>query len=333
MSGVSRAAAARSPRPDFFIAGSFKCGTTALYDYLRQHPAIFMPFHKEPLFFGDDLTRRYGRMREAQYLALFRDARPGQRVGEASSWYLYSESAAREISEFAPDAQIIVMLRNPVDVMYAQHSQLIFNVEEDLTDFADALDAEPARRRGQRMPPGPLRPETLYYRHSVRYAEQLRRYHDVFGSERVHVILYEELRDQTAAVYRRVLEFLGVDPSFQASFTIRNPNKRIRFPALQRLIYQPPGLLLRAVPLLRRFPLVHRLRGAALRLNSTPARRPSMDPALRQRLLREMTPEIADLGQLIGRDLSHWLDDTAQAPMASVPAPEDPASASPGPSM
>lgn len=300
----------RDPRPDFFIVGSFKCGTTALFDYLGRHPAIFMPFHKEPLFFGDDLTRRYGRMSEPQYLALFRDGRPGQRIGEASSWYLYSTSAAREIAAFAPGAEIIVMLRNPVDVMYAQHSQLIFNVEEDLTDFAEALDAELDRRRGERMPPGPLRPETLYYRHSVRYAEQLRRYHDLFGRDRVHVILYDEFRDETRDVYRRVLEFLGVDPSFEPDFTIRNPNKRVRFPTLQRLIYQPPGPLVRVVPWLRRFPLVHRLRSAALRLNSMPARRPPMDPALRERLLREMAPEISELGELIGRDLSHWLERT-----------------------
>jgi len=118
-----------------------------------------MPFHKEPLYFGDDLTRRYGRMSEEQYLALFREARTSQRVGEASSWYLYSTSAAREIAAFAPEARIIVMIRNPVDVMYAEHSQLIFNVEEDITDFGAALAAEPERRRGERMPPGPLRPD------------------------------------------------------------------------------------------------------------------------------------------------------------------------------
>ncbi|HEX6474707.1 MAG TPA: sulfotransferase, partial [Candidatus Limnocylindria bacterium] len=121
--------------------GAFKCGTTALYDYLRQHPQVYLPFHKEPLFFGDDLTRRYGRMTEAEYLALFRDARPGQRIGEASAWYLYSTSAAREIKAFSPEASIIAMVRNPIDVMYAEHSQLIFNVEEDILDFAEALEA------------------------------------------------------------------------------------------------------------------------------------------------------------------------------------------------
>jgi hypothetical protein len=247
-------------------------------------------------------------MSEEQYLALFREAEAGQRIGEASSWYLYSTSAAREIADFAPGARIIVMLRNPVDVMYAEHSQLIFNVEEDISDFGEALAAEPARRRGERMPPGPLRPETLYYRHSVRFAEQLQRYHEVFGPDRVHVIVYEDFRDRTAATYRAVLEFLDVDPNFAPAFSVRNPNKRVRFAGLQRLIYQPPGPLIHVVPWLRRFPIVHRLRGAALRLNSSTTRRPPMDPGLRQRLLEEMAPEVRELGTLIGRDLSPWLE-------------------------
>jgi len=296
-------------RPDFFIVGAFKAGTTALYDYLRQHPQVFMPFHKEPLFFGDDLSRRYGRMSVDEYLALFADARVGQRVGEASAWYLYSRSAAREISAFAPEAQIIVMLRNPVDVMYAEHSQLLFNVEEDLIDFDAALDAEPARRRGEHLPPGPLRVETLYYRESVRFAEQLARYLDVFGPERIHVVLYDDFRDATAATYRGVLEFLGVDPEFQPELAVRNPNRRARFGLLQRAVYQPPGPVLRLVPWLRRFPLVHTIRRGVLRLNSSAVRRPPMNPALRRQLLDEHADEIRRLGRLIGRDLSGWLEE------------------------
>ena len=294
------------PKPDFFIVGAFKSGTTALYDYLRQHPQVFLPFHKEPLYFGADLTRRYGRMSAADYEALFRDARPGQRVGEASAWYLYSTSAAREIAEYSPDAQIIAMVRNPVDVMHAEHSQLIFNVEEDITDFAEALAAEPARRRGERMPPGPLRPETLYYRHSVRFAAQLQRYFAVFGRDRVHVIIFDDFRSNTAGVYRDVLEFLGVDPAFTPVFDVRNPNKRVRSPLIQRLVYQPPGPILRLIPRLRRLPAVHWLRGAVLRANSAPAPRDKIDPELRQRLTAEMAPEVERLATLIGRDLRAW---------------------------
>jgi hypothetical protein len=297
------------PLPDFFIVGAFKSGTTALYEYLRRHPQVFMPFHKEPLYFGDDLTRRYGRMRLDQYAALFAAAEPGQRVGEASAWYLYSRSAAQEIRAASPQARIIVMLRNPVDVMYAQHSQLIFNVEEDLVDFAQALEAEPARRRGERLPPGPLRVENLFYRDSVRFADQLQRYYDAFGRERVLVIVYDDFRDHTSAIYRDALEFLDVDPSFALDFAIRNPNKRVRLPALQRLVYQPPGPLLRLVPIIRRFPLAHALRDRLLRLNSTPARREPMEPYLRRQLLAEFAPEIERIGELIGRDLSGWLAD------------------------
>jgi hypothetical protein len=299
------------PIPDFYIVGAFKSGTTALYDYLRPHPDVFMPFHKEPLFFGDDLTRRYGRMSRRQYEALFAAARPGQRIGEASAWYLYSRSAASEIRAAAPEAQIIVMLRNPVDVMHAQHSQLLFNVEEDIADFREALEAEPARRRGERLPPGPLRVENLYYRESVRFGEQLRRYFDAFGRDRVMVVVHDDFRDDTPGVYRRALDFLGVDPSFAPSFVISNPNKRVRFRALQRLVYQPPGPLLKLVPVIRRFPLAHAVRDRVLRMNSSAQHRRPMDPELRQELLREFAPQIRELGELIGRDLSAWLEGSA----------------------
>jgi len=300
-------AAANAARPDFFIVGAFKSGTTALYDYLRQHPQIFMPFHKEPLYFGDDLTRRYGRMSLEQYLGLFRDARPDQRVGEASAWYLYSRCAAQEIRAFEPAARIIVMLRNPVDVMYAQHSQLLFNAAENITDFAAALDAEPMRREGHGLPPGPIRVETVYYRESVRFAEQLERYIDAFGRESVHVIVYDDFRDRTREVYRSTLAFLGVDDAFEARLSIVNPNRQVRFPLLQRLIFQPPGPLLGAVRRLRRFPLVHAARARLLMLNSSTHRRPTLDPVLRARLTEELAPEVRRLEALIGRDLAAWL--------------------------
>ena len=293
-------------KPDFFIVGAFKSGTTALYEYLRSHPQVFMPFHKEPQFFGDDLTRHYGRMSLTEYLALFADALPGQRIGEASTWYLFSASAANEIAAFAPSAQIIVMLRNPVDVMYAQHSQLLFRSDETIVDFATALDAEAARLRGEHVLPPPVRPETLFYRKSVRFAEQLQRYLDVFGRQRVHVVLFDDLVADTPGTYREVLEFLGVDQSYRPDFAAHNENKRVRFATVQRLVYRPPGMLLALVRRLRRYPFVHRLRDGVLRLNSRVQTRQAMDPALRSRLLRDVAPEIERLSHLIGRDLSAW---------------------------
>jgi hypothetical protein len=299
--------AARSPRPDFFHVGVFKGGSTALYEGLKRHPQIFMPFHKEPLYFGDDLTRRYGRMSREDYLRLFRDAKPGQRVGEASTWYLYSTSAALEIKGFAPNAQITVMLRNPVDVMYAQHNQLIFNAMEPLTDFEEALGAEEDRRAGKRLPPWPINVENLFYRHSVRFAEQLERYFEVFGRDRVHVMLFDDLVSDGAIVVRGLLEFLGVDPTLASIPPTANENRRVRSARMQRLIFMP-RLLMPVAPMLRRFPLVRAVRTRLLQMNSEARPRSPMDRALRRRLLDEFEPEIDRLGSLIGRDLKPWLE-------------------------
>ena len=45
--------------PDFFLLGAPKCGTSAPYEYFREHPPIFMPRLKEPHYFSTDI-REYG---------------------------------------------------------------------------------------------------------------------------------------------------------------------------------------------------------------------------------------------------------------------------------
>lgn len=293
-------------RPDFFIVGAFKAGTTAMYEYLRRHPQVFMPELKEPMYFGADLTPRYERMTEAQYLELFRGARPDQRAGEASPWYLYSSAAPAEIRAFNPDARIVIMLRNPVDVMHAQHSQMVFNAREDIADFAAALAAEDNRRHGRRVPATAIRPEALFYRHSVRFAEQVRRWLDVFGRERVHFIVFDDLVADPRAVWRGLLEFLDVDPAVEVDLAAYNPSRRARSGRLQRVLYNPPGPLRGLMGRLRRVALLHRLRDRAVSANSRRAARDDMHPELRRQLTREMAPQVAELGELIGRDLSAW---------------------------
>ena len=94
-------------KPDFFIVGAPKCGTTSFYHYLRQHPQIFMPDNKEPHYFGSDLKKRSDEFikTEEEYLSLFKDADPSQMTGEASTFYLYSKVAQEEIKSFSPHAK------------------------------------------------------------------------------------------------------------------------------------------------------------------------------------------------------------------------------------
>ena len=116
-------------------------------------------------------------------------------VGEASITYLYSSTAAREIHTFNPHSRIMIMLRDPVEMMYSLHSQLLFTGVEDIEDFEEALDAEPERRQGRCIPPGARIVDFLFYRRFSDYAPQLQRYIEIFGRDAIHVVLFDDLRD------------------------------------------------------------------------------------------------------------------------------------------
>jgi hypothetical protein len=293
-------------RPDLFIVGAMKAGTTALYEYLRAHPQVFMCVPKEPLYFGSDLKPRFRRMTEAEYLDLFKAARPDQRAGEATPLYLSSTSAAQEIAAFAPDARIIIMLRNPVDVMHAQHGQVLFNDSEDIADFAAALAAEPERKRGERIPKTATRAAALHYRELVDFVPQVHRFLAAFDRSQVHFVVFDDFVADTAAEYRRVLEFIGVDPDVKVDFTVRNPSQAARSRVVQRLLFSPPRPLRWLYGRMRRLPFAHRVRDLIQHANSRRVERRRIDPDLRAALTAEFAPQVAELGEIIGRDLSAW---------------------------
>src|SRR5262249_18615363 len=157
------------------------CGTTALYTYLGQHPDIFMAAPKEPHFFGTDISSPGLVRDERQYLSLFAGARHEKRVGETSVFYLCSQRAAAEIHVFCPSARIIMMLRNPVEMMPSLHLRHLLVGVEPIGDFRAALAAEEERKRGLCLPARPYPLQTLWYREMARYTRQVRRYLDVFG--------------------------------------------------------------------------------------------------------------------------------------------------------
>ena len=228
-------------RPDFFIVGAPKCGTTAMNNYLVEHPEIFIPDIKEVHFFGRDLNITKGALRdERAYRELFSGATTEKRLGEASVWYLFSKTAAEEIHSFNPNAQIVVMLRNPADMLYSQHSQFLYNGNEDIEDFREALTAEPERKAGKRIPKSAHLVDGLFYSETVRYAEQIERYFRRFGRENVHIILYDDFRADLPGTYRKLLQFLGVSEDFTPEFAVVNPNKRARSALLRSFVQEPP---------------------------------------------------------------------------------------------
>jgi hypothetical protein len=272
-----------------------------------------MPARKDLSFFGSDLqmrfTYQYGRLRETseQYLRFFESAGDARRIGETAVWYLFSKSAAQEIYSFNPEALIIVMLRNPVEMIYAQHSQFLSNLNEDIGNFEAALAAEADRRDGRRIPPRAHFPQGLLYRDTARYAEQLERYFRVFGRDRVQVIYYDDFRKNTHREVYKTFEFLGVDPSVSVSMEIMNPNKVVRHRRLHALAMAPPGRLESLYHALIPGRFHGRLAALARGVSLKYEPRPPLEAHVRQRLEQEMTPEIIRLGRLLDRDLSSWL--------------------------
>lgn len=282
--------------------------------YLGQHPQIHLPV-KECCFFGSDLEFRrtlprsgdWFRPSEERYLSFFEGAPPQTRVGEASSYYLCSKNAAEEIRAFNPDASIVAMLRNPVDMIFSMYNHWLYSLNEDILRFSEALAAERDRREGRRVPETAFWPEGLQYRSIPRYAEQLERFFDVFGRDRVHVILFDDFRADTAGCFRRTLEFLGVDADFRPSFEVVNPAKQVRSRVLQRLFLAPPRYVEAITrPILANENLREGVRRLAKGLNTRSARAPSMSPALRAELVAYFRPEVERLSQLLQRDLSTW---------------------------
>jgi len=303
--------------PDFFIVGHPKSGTTALYEMLRSHPQIYMPDFKEPRFFASDLPSRFTEKASGEppqtrddYLSLFDAAGAAQRVGEASTAYIWSKTAAGLIAEAQPNARIIVILREPASFVQSMHLQLLQIRVEKERSLRKALALEDARRQGEHLPAVVSRwPQVLLYTDRVKYVEQLRRYHDVFPAEQVLVLIYDDFRRENEATVREVLRFLDVDGTAAIAVTEANPTVRMRSVRLDETV--------RAVSVGRN-PLARAVRSsvkaltpAGVRLQAHRAIRRQVvfgaprapDEAVMLELRRRFKAEVVAVSEYLGRDL------------------------------
>lgn len=307
-------------RPDLFIIGAPKSGTTSLYAYLKGHPEIFMPATKEPRYFSPDLQPgvlreglRYGVDLE-RYLALFAEANDEKRLGEATTRYLYSREAPRLIRDFQARPWIVAILRNPVEMMHSLHRHYLSEGAENIESFAVALAAEDDRRQERRVPRYSFG-ELLLYRDWARFGAQLARWFDTFERDRIHVMIFEDFISDPVAELSKLLEFLDVDPAYRpTSFETYNQANVPRSKVLRSFLND--RLVRGAVRLVPASVRQHTTRrvGRLLRqVNRKPIKRPPLDPILRAQLEQELASDVALLGELLGRDLNEfWFGRTAR---------------------
>lgn len=308
--------------PNFFIVGAPKCGTTSLAQYLSEHPSIFMCEPKEPSYFARDLIEcrteaaqreTPWRYEETEYLKLFDAARPSHvAVGEASTTYLYSPSAARAIRAVAPGAKIVVMLRDPVELVQALHAQKLLEGEETEHSFEAAWRLQTQRRMGHGFARPPLRPRMLLYGDVGCLGAQVQRLLTVFPRTQAKVILYDDFAADTVSVYREVLSFLDVPDDGRDDFPVHNQNRRVSNRWIHRLATWKFGAVLTPYRYLRRrFGLNF---GASIRrqlfdASSSIGMRAAISPELRGELRAYFDRDIGLLEQLLGRSLAAWRED------------------------
>lgn len=297
-------------RPNLFIVGAQKSGTSALAGWLSQHPQVCMSFPKEPgyLAFGEagyTFPDGYGRaapasqyvVRDAQsYRQLFTGASGQERVfGEASTWYLTLPGMPEKLHSYNPDARILILLRNPVERAFSAWCHARSDDVEPCETFAEALSLEASRGEVEFL---------LRYRHMGLYSRALEAYQAVFPAEQLRVLWYDDLRSDPVAFWRDVCAFLGIHREFTPPFHRRyNRSGKPRSRIVQGLLksHRVKRVVSRVMP--HQWGLAVKARLDDINLQALPA----MQPSTRDELLEFYREDIAAVAKITGRNLDAWL--------------------------
>jgi hypothetical protein len=297
-------------KPNLFIVGQPKSGTSALFSFLKGHPDVCVCATKEPQYFCKDLNSQYFHLSglertDANYLGLYAHCAGQRVVMEASTAYLYSRVAAEAIRRFNPDAKIIMVLREPVDFLFTYHMQMLrtsCKFEEE-TDFMAAMRLEDERRAGRGIPRNCFDPKFLRYSERVAYGEQVERYLKIFPREQVRVVIYDDFKVDNEAVYDDMVSFLGIDAAYRPEFKTVNAKVGVRFRSLKqasdRLMFPVKQVVRPILP----GGIYKSARGMYRRIFFKDKGLPTLRPQDKSTLMKRYKSEVVRLGDLLGRDL------------------------------
>lgn len=296
-------------QPNFFIIGAPRCGTSSLYDGVRQHPDVFMSELKEPAYFsigvrpnpfqGPKDAHYNHHLTRKEYDDLFLPVTDEKIIGEASTDYLYSESALTALQNEFPNAKYVVMLRNPAERAYSHFVQHTAQWREPCPTFRKALQDEERRIKDDWC-------HHWYYQSIGFYHRQLIRYFDAFGPNQIKIFLTDDLHSNPDNVYQDLFHFLKIDDSFRPAETDKKHNASYLPDAnlIQNLLVRYPhyrSTLAQLLPTKIRTTLRRKIMSQHKVLEPT-----KINPIDRQFLIDGYRDDIEKLSHLIDRDLSEW---------------------------
>lgn len=272
-------------------------------DWLGQHPSVFVSALKEPHFFNtDDRNRLITKL--GDYEELFATALSDHRaLGEASVGYLHSRTAVSNIEAYCDRrAKYIVCLRNPVDMAYSLHSQLLFTGDENVSDFKQAWNLQGERRAGRTFHWMTSKQTYLAYRDVCALGTLTTRLLDKVDPERVHFVFLDDMARDPRGELNSALRFLDVpDDGTGIRFSVANPAKRARSKNLTRIIAVGRSLR-RTLGLKKGFGVL----SALTEFNRVETSNAPLDAAFGAMLSEAFSGEVEILEQVTGRDLSGW---------------------------
>jgi len=294
-------------KPNFFIIGAPKCGTTSLHAILAQHPQVFMTRLKEPRFFSMD--SRWEKGKKWYLNKYFRGAEAYPIRGESTPstlfWYEKTIPRIKRVLDQEP-AKFIILLRNPIERAYSHYW---FNVQTKVVhteplDFEEALEAESKRAQiSEYHREGVL---SYFYAEVGKYAHQVEAFQQAFGENNVLVLLFEDLfSERYDESINQIEVFLGISrvplPSVKDNASHRFKNKSIQM--IVRFIKPVREVLNPYLPK----NVLKSLREKYIEENKESFKYPAMKDETRQKLADQFEQSNRDLQNLIGRDLSHWV--------------------------
>jgi hypothetical protein len=291
--------------PNLFIIGAAKAGTTALYDYLTQHPEVFLSRVKEPMFFSRE--EYYARGLDWYEDVYFEGAEDYPVRAEATPHYLYwSEKVAPRIKEVYGEIPVkfIVSFRDPVSRAYSWYWNMVREGREDL-DFDEALRVEELRLKQNRHELYQLGSMVYGYSAGSRYASLLRPYLELFSLENFFFVFQDDLRSRVNETCEEIFKFLGIDSSIQINTSNSNPAAMPRSRLLHKTLrrrFRFKELIKPFMPNRVRRPLKKKV--MQVNLKETPY--VPLDPQLAHELRLSYRTEIEKLEKITGRELSSW---------------------------
>lgn len=292
-------------KPNFFIIGAPKCGTTSLAMWLSEHPETYISPVKEPHFYCTDLNLSFYTKKE--YLSLFKEAPDFcKAIGEASTTYFFSKDAIKNIEKDTNfRAKYILLLRNPVDMSYSLWHHLLWNGEENIKDFLTAWNLSEERGKGKHVNKYLCpEPQFLNYKYVCSIGTHLERLLNLVSVDRILILFLDNIIFNPRQEYLKVLKFLEVKDDGRNTFPVYNPAKKRRFKSVWRFLKIVSNLTWSTR---KKIGIIHLGIGDIInRTLSYKSSKPPIPEEIRKELLDFFLPEIEKVEKILGISLEKW---------------------------